>query len=126
MADKPNSDCILLQQPISHEHNILLGKICKEIELDPKLLYVTNILKCEASKPLKENFEACSGNLRNELDSLNPVAIIVCGKTPVKWFKKYQDKPYIELPSLHVLFAGRTGINQMRATLKAVKDTYIG
>lgn len=125
IVDKPIEDCVLLQQPISHEHNILLNKICKEIGLDSKLLYVTNILKC-SGKPLKDNYEECSGNLREELTTLNPVATIVCGSLTIKYWKKFINKPCVEIPSLHSLFAGRTGINQMRATLKAIKDTYIG
>jgi uracil-DNA glycosylase len=83
------------------------------------------VLKCEASTPLKANFEACSGNLKNEIETLNPVATIVCGREPVKWFKKL-NRPFIELPSLSVLFRGKKGINLMKMTLKALKDTYIG
>lgn len=126
IVDKPSSDCILLQQPLEQEHVVILNKICKDINLNPSLLHITNILKCPSEEPIKENYLKCSENLKNELDFLNPSAIIVCGKVPQKWWKKTQTRPYIELPSLHILFSGKNGIERMRHTLRIIKDTYIG
>lgn len=84
------------------------------------------MLKCEESKPKKLNFEECSVNLKNELESVNPVATIVCGKEPIKYFNKYQIRKTFELPSITILFKGKKGINLMKTTLQIIRDTYIG
>lgn len=121
VVDKPDNELIILQQPISHQHEVILRKIVEEVGVD---LYVSSVVKCGCDKIKSEYAKKCSENLKQEIELSRPLGIVVCGKEPQKWFKRFFTEKYIELPSLHILLAGKTGIQRMKKTLRVIKGIY--
>ena len=118
---------MITQQPFLDEHRVILSNICEDIKLSPSFLYITNILKCHTDKIQKDQISNCILNFTDELATLDPCAIIVCGKEPQKYVEKYRPGlKHIKMSSLSVLLKGKSGINKMKQCLKIVKDLYIG
>lgn len=116
----PNYEKLLLQQPISQEHAIILRRICEVTNVAIDSVYLTSIVKCEC-KPKSKDYKTCmTHNLNTELAQLNPYKIFVCGTGLSKWYRKFGKLEFMELPSMTVLLgnkAGRTRLSNIFRTL---------
>ena len=113
VVEQPNEEKVILQQPILHEHSLILKRLCDEADIDISSIYITPIIKCEC-KPKSKDYKTCiTYNLKSESNELNPYTTLVCGSIVSKWYKKLGQTEFIELPSLTALLGNKTGRDRL-------------
>lgn len=88
--------CIKSQVPFTGGSGLLLDEAFKQINIEKKDIYITNVVKChspENRKSQEHEIENCSSYLENELSWLNPKHVICLGKDAWRKFDSTVTKP---------------------------------
>lgn len=118
--ETPNYEKVILQQPISQEHSIILRRICESANIPIDSVYITSIVKCEC-KPKTNDYAACiENNLNIELEELKPYKIFVCGSGLATRYRKFGKLEFMELPCMTTLLGTKAGRTRLTDIFKAL------
>lgn len=143
IGEAPGADEDLLGEPFVGRCGDLLTKMLDECEIARDNIYITNVVKCRPVSgkrnraPAADEIQACKRWLWNEMNLIQPKAIITLGKTPTglilklkKTFKlgdyinSQHELPYLQssvVPCYHPSYLMQTGRDKMGVAIECIK-----
>jgi DNA polymerase len=91
VGEGPGRDEDIQGKPFVGRAGQLLTRIINAMKFQREDVYITNIVKCrppDNRDPGKEEIEACSGYLFEQIDMIKPKVIVTLGNVPTRFFLK--------------------------------------